>query len=264
MGDDRQHELDNPDRAFSVLIADDKEFTRTWMKDELTKNFPNLKSAVEAATVAEAVAKAGSLRPDVVLMDIQFKDDPAQNGIDAAAQIWKGNAEARILVVSDYNDEVYVQELNKIAPENSVYGYVMKDKVSRHASEAVRALLSGDCWLDRDVQRVITRLMRKDYSLPEGEFEALVCIALGLSDQTAGRLLCLTPKAIQARLVNLYSRFAIPPKGHPDAGVFNPRSRAVWIGMQRGLINEHELKAFALELAKRAKELDLPSRNLLN
>jgi DNA-binding NarL/FixJ family response regulator len=241
-------------RSFSALIADDHEFVRNWLRDELTRSFPGLSSVQVVSTPAEAVAKAISLKPDLIFLDIDFENDRSINGIEAAERIWKEHSEAAIIIVSSHKGEVYIKHLYKVTPANGSYGYILKDKVAKYLVEATNAVLSGDCWIDPEITQIVNRLQRSNLSLSDNEYVALVCAALGLSDTTSGRLLCLTEKAIQARLQLLYSKFGIPPKGHPDAGIFNPRCRAVWCGLQRGLINESELQAWAAEFSKKAKE----------
>lgn len=247
----------NRARTFTALIADDHEFVRNWLRDELTTQFPEVSAIHDADNPVDTIAKALSLRPDLIFLDIDFENDRTINGIDVAEQIWKEHAQAAIVIVSHHKGEIYVRHLYRIAPPDGTYAYVLKDKVAQHLVGVVNALLSGDCWIDPDIMRVATRIARKDQTLSDNEYEALVCIALGLSDSTTARLLCLTEKAIQARLQLLYSKFKISPKSHHESSVFNSRCRAVWIGLQRGLINERELQSWAAELATKAKEYGL-------
>lgn len=245
------------DNNFTALVADDHQFVRSWLCDALTKNFPNLKQVDETGNVKEAISIALSRKPDLIFLDIDFENEPALNGLDAAEQIWKEHKQAAIIIVSNHKGEIYVKQLYKIISTNGAYGYILKDKLAQSLVVAVKTVLSGDCWIDPDVSRIVTRLLRNDRTLTDNEYEALVCIALGLSDSTSSKLLCLTEKAIQARLQLLYSKFNIAPKGDPNAGIFNPRCRAVWCGLQRGLINESELKAWATELDQKAKDIGL-------
>ena len=244
-------------RVFTALIADDHEFVRNWLRDELMACFPGASNVEITGSPTEAISKAISLKPDLIMLDIDFENDRSINGIDAAERIWKEHPEAAIIIISSHKGEVYIKHLYKITPPDGAYGYVLKDKVAQQLIDAVNAVLSGDCWVDSEITRIANRLMRSNHTLTDNEYEALVCIALGLSDSTAGKLLCLTEKAIQARLQLLYQKFGIPPKNHPDGGIFNPRCRSVWRGFQRGLINESELQAWAAEFAKKGKELGL-------
>lgn len=247
-------------RNFSVLVADDHEYFREWMREELTRSFPSLSAVYETNNAHEAISKAVSLRPELIFMDIEFSKDRSLDGIDAAEQIWSKHPEAAIVITSNHAGEIYVKRLYKITPETGGYGYVLKDSVAEYLNEVVKRMLSGDCWIDPAIRRIENRMAKTNYNVTGNEYEVLVCIALGLNDRSIAQLLCLTNRAIQARLRSLYDRFAIPDKADqndPNAGVFNPRCRAIWYGFQRGLIDESELKARAIELSKQARDRGL-------
>ncbi|MFE2306130.1 response regulator transcription factor, partial [Streptomyces sp. NPDC059411] len=65
--------------AVTLLIADDDEVTRSGLRMLLTAQ-PGITVVGEAADGVEAVERARSLRPDVVLMDVRM---PRLNGIEA-------------------------------------------------------------------------------------------------------------------------------------------------------------------------------------
>ncbi len=247
----------SPAQSFSALIADDHEFVRNCLRDELTNSFPELTHIYESDNPIEAVSQAIVQRPELVVLDIEFDNDSAMNGVDAAEQIWKEHPHAAIVVVSNYKAETYIRHLHQIISSEGSYGYVLKDRLIQDFIPAVKAVLSGDCWIEPEIMRVITRLGKRNYSLTDNEHEALVFIALGLSDQASSRILCLTEKAIQARLQLLYAKLAIPQKGDSSASYFNPRCRAIWSGFQRGLITEAELKHCAAEISHKARELGI-------
>lgn len=233
------------ERRFSVLIADDHEFFRQWLRDRLQRDFPEVERLDETADPLEAAEMATANAYDLVLLDIDFAADRSINGIDVAEKIWKKHAHTGVILVTNYNAEIYVRKLYRVCPPTCVYGYLLKEEISKGLAFAVKAVLSGDCWIDPDVARLFSRIARKDTSLTDNEYEVLVCIALGLSDHAAARVLCLTEKAIQARLQLLYSKFGISSRGEH---LYNPRCRAIWCGFKRGLINEIELNAWAQEI----------------
>jgi DNA-binding NarL/FixJ family response regulator len=245
------------ERRFSALIADDHQFFREWLQSELRKNFDNLSDVHEANSPSQAISIARSEQIDIAFLDIDFGNEPNVSGLEAAAEIWKLCPKAAIIIISNYKGEVYVKKLYSITPDSGAYGYITKDRVGEHLVSAVRAVLSGDCWIDPEIVRIVTRLARKDYTLTDNEYEALICIALGLSDHAAAKVLCLTEKAVQARLQLLYSKFGVPSKGENNAALYNPRCRAIWCGLQRGLINDLELRNWAAEIEKRKKETGL-------
>lgn len=242
------------EQKFAALVADDHEFVRNWLCDELQRLYsPRLLSLDSADTPQKAIELALRSKPNLILLDIDFENDRTSNGLDVAERLWKELPQAAIIIISNHKAELYIKHLYRITPPDGAYGYILKDKVAQHLVNAANTVLSGDCWIDPEIHRIAKRISHNTHQVTDNEYEALVCIALGFSDTTAGRLLCLTEKAIQARLRSLYSKFGLAPKGHPDAGVYNPRCRAVWSGFQRGLITESELASWSAEFATKAK-----------
>lgn len=242
-------------RPWTVLIADDSDYVRQWLAQELRRLFPQAGTIHDTGDVREAIKMAASLQPSLVLMDIDFAGETAMSGIDAADAIWKNNPACAILIVSNYKSEVYVRHLYRVTPADSAYGYVLKDRVSQTLEDAVSCVLGGDCWIDPDITRIVTRLIQKDRTLTDNEYEVLACIALGYSDHTSATLLCITEKAIQARLRGVYGKFGIPPKGQAGSGQFSPRNRAVWQALKGGLITEPALRSWEERFMERAEQL---------
>ncbi|HEY9678754.1 MAG TPA: response regulator transcription factor [Drouetiella sp.] len=240
-------------KEMSIIIADDKEFWRNWLKEEIEKLFPHLQKITVLEMAADAIARASAEKPTLTFLDIEFRKE-TEDGIHAAEQIWKNNPQASIIIVSNHSEEAFVKRLYKVTPETGAYGYLLKDNAGMYLQKAVAGVLGGDCWIDPEVARVVSRMSKQEHSLSEGEFEALACIALGYTDATAGRVLHVTERAVQARLRSLYSKFAIPAKDHEDAGIFSPRCRSVWLASQRGLLTEADLKKWSEKFAKIGKD----------
>lgn len=249
-------EFEGVDRtSLSILIADDTEYFRNWLKAELEKFIPDGSEIRESNDPRQTVSKALSQKPGIVFLDIDFKTDRSFSGIQAAAEIWKSLPETAIIVVSSYDDQIYLKQLLEAAPENSSYGYLLKDNVVRDLKRAVSLVRSGEGYIDPQLSLRLTRAGRKTGELSEGQYEVLVCIALGLSDKTIARLLYLREQSVQARLRSLYRAFGIPSKtseSSPDVGLFSSRCRAVWTAFRTGLVNEAELQRLVPHIQEQA------------
>src|SRR5262249_29217602 len=107
----------------SILIAEDNAIQREYLTNLYAVRFPEFGPVETVEDGAEAVTQAKRQLPDLVVLDIQM---PGKNGIQAAREIWKAQPRARILFWSQFKDEIYLRELGRIVPPETVYGYLLK------------------------------------------------------------------------------------------------------------------------------------------
>jgi DNA-binding NarL/FixJ family response regulator len=231
----------------SILIADDEQRDRAWIRDLLTKNFPDLVPIHEASNGQDAIDQALKQKPRLIFLDIKM---PNLSGIKAAEQILAKLPEAGVIMLSNFADEVYVRQLWKIVPPNGVFAYVLKNASDEQVIEAATQVLSGDCWIHPGIARVIQRTQNRTTNLTNAEYEALICIALGMTDHAIAKRLYLTEKAIQSRLKALYGKLNIPGRTDGQESEFNQRCRAVYTATKRGLINLAELEDWETKLVQ--------------
>jgi len=110
--------------AITILIADDEERDRIWLKDLLKKNMQDECSVEEAHDGEQAINLAAKLQPTLVFLDIKM---PKLSGIKAAESILKNSPETGIIMLSNFSDEVYVRQLWKIVPPNGTFAYLLKN-----------------------------------------------------------------------------------------------------------------------------------------
>lgn len=179
----------------------------------------------------------------LVVSDIQM---PELNGIDFARALWEKKPGARIVFWSQYKDEMYVRALSRIVPPETVYGYILKSSPrERIASALVTVLLDEQCWIDPEVRKVQGRAGHSQTALSDIEFEALLDISLGLTDNLIAQRRYLSRRGVQSRLNSLYTKLGLDQEQfHNDkvGDAFNLRNRAVALALRRGLINAFELE----------------------
>lgn len=221
-----------------IVIADDQERERIWLKDLLSKNLESLSPVYEASDGQRALELVREHRPPLVFLDIEM---PKLSGIKSAEQILKELPQTGVIILSNHSDEIFVRKLWKLVPADGAFGYVLKDSTDQQVIDATNAVLGGDCWIHPRIQRIIRRTENGATGLTEAEFEVLVSIALGFTDKAIAKRLYITEKAVQARLKCLYTKFGISSKGASEEDEFNHRCRALNIAFRRGLINRAEL-----------------------
>ena len=238
----------------NLIIIDDNPRDRSFLSDLLKDYNP-----IVTTTAVEALDSSLEFDEPWIITDIQM---PEVNGVELARQLWGKHSNARILFWSQYNDETYVRALAKLIPPETVYGYVLKNNPAEILLKAVRAVFDEcQCWIDPSVRQVQARNQHKIDSLSDAEYEVLIDIALGLTDNTIAERHYLSRRGVQNRLQNLYSKLGASLDQNTStraSEIINVRSRAVAIALQRGLINAFELKREEETLAAWLQENRVP------
>lgn len=101
-----------------ILIVDDHDVMRGGLRS-LLESRPGWEVCGEAANSTDAIEKAKTLRPDVVVLDISM---PGFSGLDAVPLIRKQTPGAEVLILSRYEE----REMRLKALEAGARGYVSK------------------------------------------------------------------------------------------------------------------------------------------
>jgi DNA-binding NarL/FixJ family response regulator len=118
-----------------ILVADDHEAVRKGVCTILASR-SDFEVCGEAANGEEAVEKAVSLKPDLVILDINM---PVLGGFGAAKEIRRLLPEVAILFFSMHDSGQFVEEAKRVG----VHGFVAKDRAGKTLVMAVEALLGG-------------------------------------------------------------------------------------------------------------------------
>jgi len=229
-------------QPIDILIAEDNPKDFEFLKQLLNEweEPVNITRAPNGSTALEI----GLLRNDpLVISDIQM---PEMNGIDFARNLWEQQPSARIVFWSQFKDEMYVRALVKIVPPETVYGYILKSSPQERINSAIRTvLLDEQCWIAPEVRKVQGRAGHSLTALSDIEYEALLDISLGLTDNLIAQRRYLSRRGVQSRLNSLYNKLGIDQEQFQSEKIgdsFNLRNRAVSVSIARGLINAFEME----------------------
>ncbi len=174
-----------------VVLVDDQELMRVGFRMVLGAQ-EDMEVVGEAGNGEDAVALAGELRPDVVLMDVRM---PVLDGVEATRLITEREF-ARVLVMTTFDLDEYALS----ALRNGASGFLLKDTPPAQLVSALRSVASGDAVVSPSVtRRLLDRFLGasggrlRDASvldvLTDREREVLLLVAQGLSNtEIAGRL----------------------------------------------------------------------------
>lgn len=222
----------------SIIVAEDNPRDMDYLCQHL-----NGHQLFRADNGQDALSNALGYDEPNVISDIQM---PGMNGVDLARDLWQQRPMARIVFWSQYRDESYVRSLSRMIPPDTVYGFVLKDNPTDTVTRAINAVfMDNQCWIDPRVRRVQARLQSPDSSLSDGEYEVLIDIALGLTDNAIARRRYLSRRGVQNRLRSLYNKLDadhISASAQQPSDLVNMRNRSVSIALRRGLLNKPELE----------------------
>jgi DNA-binding NarL/FixJ family response regulator len=119
-----------------VVLAEDNEIVRRGIR-RLLNRVEDIEVVGEAVNGVEALRLVDELLPDVLLLDVEM---PQLDGIKVARQLKNGRQKTRILVLSAYDDQEYIQEMLA----NGASGYLIKDEAPDRIVEAVKGVAQGE------------------------------------------------------------------------------------------------------------------------
>ena len=123
-----------------VVIADDHAIVRDGLR-ALVEAQPGIAVVGEAADGHEAWQRSCELRPDVLVLDLSM---PVLGGTEAAERIAKDCPTVRVLALTMHEERGYVSQLLRAGAA----GYVLKRTASAELVRAIRAVASGDTYVD--------------------------------------------------------------------------------------------------------------------
>jgi NarL family two-component system response regulator LiaR len=188
-----------------VLVADDHAIVRKGICSLLATE-PCLEVVGEAQEGQEAVAKAQTARPDVVLMDLVM---PGMDGVEAIRLITRTLPGVRILVLTSFasDDKVFA------AIRAGALGYLLKDSGPEELVAAIRQVYSGRSSLHPTIARKLVqelchgsdRACRTE-ALTEREMEVLRLLAKGQSNREISDRLAISEATVRTHVSNLLAK----------------------------------------------------------
>jgi DNA-binding NarL/FixJ family response regulator len=131
----------------TVLLCDDQALVRVGLRKILDAE-DDLEVVGEAGDGEDAVAEAGRLRPDIVLMDIRM---PVLDGIEATRRIAGAQPAIRVVMLTTFGLDGYVYD----ALRAGASGFMLKGAPPEEIVAAVRIVANGDALLAPAITRTV-------------------------------------------------------------------------------------------------------------
>src|SRR3954470_5793002 len=202
----------------TVLLADDHTVVRQGLRALLAAE-EDIEIVGEAGDGRQAVQMVKKLMPDVVVMDIAM---PQLNGLEATRQITHTVPSTKVLVLSSYSDDEYVQQLT----EAGAAGYLIKQTAANELLKAIREAHRGNAYFSPSIAKRLRDQCREafvsgqpvkkrsDY-LTTREAEVLQLIAEGQANKQIAAELCISIKTVEKHRQQVMNKLNI----HDVAGL---------------------------------------------
>jgi DNA-binding NarL/FixJ family response regulator len=141
------------EHSIKLLLVDDHKVVLMGLA-ALFATVPRVEVVGEAGSVAEAVAQARRLHPDVVLMDVRLPDG---SGVDACREIRSELPDTRVMMLTSFSDEDAV--MASITAGAS--GYLIKRTDPARLIEAVQVVARGESLLDPAATEIALTWLRR-------------------------------------------------------------------------------------------------------
>jgi two-component system response regulator DegU len=215
----------SPRNPIKVVLADDHTLFRQGLRRifELEDDFTIIGEATDGE---QAIAMAGSLSPDVILMDINM---PEKSGVEATKLVKEAHPGVKVLILSIHDDEAYIFETIRAGAN----GYLLKDVESEVLVQAVRQVASGTAFIHPQVtSKLLDEFKRLSHKMQDGkvyqdetaaavesdtwqelltqrEMEILRLMAEGKSNRTIGETLFISEKTVKNHVSSILGKLGV-------------------------------------------------------
>lgn len=201
-----------------ILICDDQCTTRSGLALLLGLE-PDMEIVGLAGDGVEAVELAGSLAPDLVLMDLKM---PRMNGVESTRQIRARYAGIAVLVLTTFDDDAWLFD----ALQAGASGYILKDSPPDELVRAIRGTMTGRAYIDPSVAGKLVRQMTvpaaphkaRLAALTERERAVLQQIAKGHTNTTIAEKLSLSEGTVRNYVSAIFAKLEVEDR--TQAAVF--------------------------------------------
>ncbi|WP_027854471.1 response regulator transcription factor [Marinobacterium litorale] len=195
-------------KPIKVLLVDDHPLVLDGIRARL-EDEGGIDVVGDACNGQDALEKAQSLSPDVVLMDVSM---PVMNGFDATRKLRECCPQVRVLILSMHDNREYILQLI----QSGAAGYILKDVSSEEMVKAIETVNQGGTYFSSGAsQTLFARFDEPAASaqdtgvLTRRELTVLKLLAEGRNNKEIARELDISVRTVETHRQNIKSKLNI-------------------------------------------------------
>ena len=193
-----------------LLLVDDHQVVRAGLRT-LLEDEGDIEIAGEAESMAQAIAEAVRLRPEVILMDLRLPDG---SGIEACREILSGAPRTRIVFLTSHSDEQAVVSTVLAG----ACGYLLKDIGHQALVRAIRDAAEGrPITGSMQATRPLATRLEQAETLSAQERRILDLVVEGKTNKEIAAALSLSDKTVKNYLSNAFQKLQVTRRAQAAA-----------------------------------------------
>ncbi len=191
-----------------VVLVDDHPMVRRGLRSLLSE-YPDIQVVGDFEKGADALESAAELQPDVLLIDIKMQ---GMDGISLANQLRQTRPEAKIIHLTAYEDDEYLQSAFRAGAS----AYLLKSAADETVVDAVRRVHSGERLLSPSLMSQVLRqyqnLAQSDAQhqagLDDQDLQVLVLAAQGATNDDIAKSTSWSERTVKRRIEEICDKLS--------------------------------------------------------
>ena len=194
-----------------IMLVDDHNLVREGIK-RILESERDFKIIAEAVDGIDAVKKAISYKPDIILMDINM---PNSSGLEALRKIEDLGLKVKVIILTSEFKREYIIDAIKIGAK----GFLQKNCTSNNLIKAIRDVYMGRSYLQPSLANVLSQSIKENTLeslafnkidlLTKREYEILELIASGYNNKEIGQILFISEKTVKNHITQVFKKLDV-------------------------------------------------------
>jgi two-component system, NarL family, nitrate/nitrite response regulator NarL len=198
-------------RPINIMIVDDHVVIRSGLR-MLIEHDQRLRVVAQAGNKTEALERAASERPDVIILDLVLGDE---DGLSFLPELCNASPNSRVLVLTGVQNP----DSHRRAIRRGAMGIVLKEHAADQLLKAILKVYEGEVWIERSMMGSMIQELNKPAlvnpevtkieSLTDREREVIALIGEGLKNKQVGERLFISETTVTHHLSSVFSKLGV-------------------------------------------------------